>query len=48
MKKKEITKENLLMFIQMTVLGLKVNPKFPKLGDEIEKLFNETFKENLV
>jgi len=48
MSKKKITKDNLLMFIQMTILGLKTNPNYPGLASELEKLFDETFEQKLI
>lgn len=35
------------MFIKMVILGLKCNPKLPGVGDEIEKIYNETFDKKL-
>ena len=37
----------LRMFIRMVVLGLKANPKYPGLAQELEKIFKETFGEDL-
>ncbi len=48
MKKKKITISNLLMFIKMTVLGLRANPRTPGIGEFIENIFNETFDKKLV
>lgn len=51
-EKKELTKQNLLMWIRMTILGLKCNLElkkagFGKLGQELEDIFNDTFKEEI-
>lgn len=52
MTKKKITKDNLLWFLRMMILGLKSNltlkeAGFGNLADEIEKMFNDTFEEIL-
>ena len=46
--KKKVTKDNLLMFIRLTVLGLKANMNYSSLGDELEKSYNDLFDEKLI
>lgn len=50
MKTKQIidpTKEDLLMFIKMVILGFKCNPKMQGVGEELEKIFKERFNKGI-
>ena len=44
---KEISAADLRMFIQMTVLGFKANPRMQGVGEVIEESFEERFKQKL-